>query len=96
MDFVRTAIKAVGRVAVKLENAGPKMDVLLELIKARVPYVVQAAVVVVANIFRRYPNRYESIIGALCENLESSRRAGSQRSDDLDRRGICGFDRERR
>ena len=32
---------------------------------------MQAAVVVVANIFRRYPNRYESIIGALCENLES-------------------------
>merc|ERR1719207_534662 len=72
VDFVRTAIKAVGRVAVKLENAAQRcVNVLLELIKARVPYVVQAAVVVVANIFRRYPNRYESIIGALCENLES-------------------------
>merc|ERR1719171_1383259 len=72
VDFVRTAIKAVGRVAVKLENAAQRcVNVLLELIKARVPYVVQAAVVVVANIFRRHPNRYESIIGALCENLES-------------------------
>jgi len=72
IDFVRTAIKAVGRVAVKLEHAAQRcVNVLLELIKARVPYVVQAAVVVVANIFRRYPNRYESIIGALCENLES-------------------------
>ena len=35
------------------ENAAQRcVNVLLELIKARVPYVVQAAVVVVANIFR--------------------------------------------
>ena len=36
VDFVRTAIKAVGRVAVKLENAAQRcVNVLLELIKAR-------------------------------------------------------------
>lgn len=34
-------------------------------------YIVQEATVVIRNIFRKYPNRYESIISTLCENLDS-------------------------
>jgi AP-1 complex subunit beta-1 len=45
--------------------------VLLELIKTKINYVVQEAIVVIKDIFRKYPNKYESIIGTLCENLES-------------------------
>ncbi len=33
-------------------------------------YIVQEATVVIRNIFRKYPNRYESIISILCENLD--------------------------
>ena len=43
---------------------------LLELIQTKVNYVVQEAVVVIKDIFRKYPNRYEAIIATLCENLE--------------------------
>ena len=43
---------------------------LLDLIKTKVSYVVQEAVIVIKDIFRKYPNKYESIIGTLCENLE--------------------------
>ena len=32
---------------------------------------MQEATVVIRNIFRKYPNQYESIIGTLCENLDS-------------------------
>jgi hypothetical protein len=32
---------------------------------------VQEATVVIRNIFRKYPNQYESIIGTLCEHLDS-------------------------
>jgi AP-1 complex subunit beta-1 len=32
---------------------------------------VQEAIVVIKDIFRKYPNKYESIIGTLCENLDS-------------------------
>ena len=32
--------------------------------------MVQEAVVVIKDIFRKYPNKYESIIATLCENLE--------------------------
>jgi vesicle coat complex subunit len=44
---------------------------LLELIQTKVNYVVQEAVVVIKDIFRRYPNRYESVISTLCENLDT-------------------------
>jgi hypothetical protein len=36
-----------------------------------VNYVVQESIVVIKDIFRRYPNRYESIIATLCENLDT-------------------------
>lgn len=37
----------------------------------KVSYIVQEATVVIRNIFRKYPNQYESIISTLCENLDS-------------------------
>ena len=72
IDFVRRAVRAIGRCAVKLDKAAQRcVNVLLELIQTKVNYVVMEAVVVVKDIFRKYPNRYESVIGTLCENLES-------------------------
>jgi vesicle coat complex subunit len=43
----------------------------LDLVSTKVSYIVQEATVVIRNIFRKYPNQYESIIGTLCENLDS-------------------------
>jgi hypothetical protein len=37
----------------------------------QVNYVVQEAIVVIKDIFRKYPNQYEGIIGTLCENLDT-------------------------
>ena len=37
----------------------------------KVNYVVQEAIVVIKDIFRKYPNKYESIIATLCENLDT-------------------------
>jgi AP-1 complex subunit beta-1 len=72
VEFVRRSVRAIGRCAIKLERAAQKcVDVLIELIKTRVNYVVQEAIVVIRDIFRRYPNKYESIISVLCENLDS-------------------------
>lgn len=71
VDFVRRSVRAIGRCAIKLERATERcINVLLDLIKTKVSYVVQEAVVVIKDIFRKYPNRYEGIIGTLCENLE--------------------------
>lgn len=71
VEFVRRSVRAIGRCAIKLEKATERcINVLLDLIKTKVSYVVQESVVVIKDIFRKYPNRYESIIATLCENLE--------------------------
>merc|ERR1719242_429886 len=72
IDFVRRAVRAIGRVAIKLDCAAEKcVAVLSDLVKTRVNYVVQESVIVIKDIFRRYPRKYEKIIVTLCDNLES-------------------------
>lgn len=72
VDFVRKAVRAIGITAVKIERAAERaIETLLELIQTKVNYVVQEAIVVIKDIFRKYPNRYESIIGTLCESLDT-------------------------
>ncbi|OZJ05323.1 AP-2 complex subunit beta [Bifiguratus adelaidae] len=72
VDFVRKAVRCIGRLAVKIEAAAERcISALLELIQTKVNYVVQEAIVVIRDIFRKYPNRYESIIGTLCEYLDN-------------------------
>ncbi|KAH9056437.1 Adaptor protein complex beta subunit [Lactarius vividus] len=71
VDFVRRSIKAIGQAAVKIEAGAERcVNVLLDLIATRVSYVVQEAVVVMKDIFRRYPMTYEGVIPTLCSNLE--------------------------
>nr|ODO02190.1 clathrin binding protein [Cryptococcus depauperatus CBS 7855] len=71
VDFVRRAVRAVGQIAIKIEEAaGRCVGVLMELIETRVSYVVQEAVIIIKDIFRRYPHSYEGIIPTLCTNLE--------------------------
>ncbi|CAJ0562728.1 unnamed protein product, partial [Mesorhabditis spiculigera] len=72
VDFVTKSVRAIGRCAIKVEeSSGNCVSTLLDLIKTKVNYIVQEAILVVKDIFRKYPGRYESIIGILCENLES-------------------------
>ncbi|CAD5115359.1 DgyrCDS4338 [Dimorphilus gyrociliatus] len=72
VDFVRKSVRAIGRCAIKVEVAAEKcVSTLLDLIQTKVNYVVQEAVVVIKDIFRKFPNRYESIIATLCENLDT-------------------------
>ncbi len=72
VDFVRKAVRSIGRLAIKIQGSSDQcISVLLTLIQTKISYVVQEAIVVIKDIFRRYPNQYESIIGTLCENLDS-------------------------
>lgn len=72
VHFVRKAVRAIGKLAIKIEPAATRcINLLLELVATKVTYIVQEATVVIRNIFRRYPNQYESIIGTLCEHLDS-------------------------
>ncbi|XP_052216549.1 AP-1 complex subunit beta-1-like [Dreissena polymorpha] len=72
VDFVRKSVRAIGRCAIKVEPAAERcVSTLLDLIQTKVNYVVQEAIVVIKDIFRKYPNKYESIIATLCENLDT-------------------------
>jgi len=71
VEFVRRSLRAIGRCAIKLDRSAERcIAVLLELIQTKVNYVVQEGIIVIKDIFRRYPNKYEAIIATLCENLE--------------------------
>jgi len=71
VDFVRKAVRSIGRLAIKISTASDEcISTLLNLMQTKISYVVQEAIVVIKDIFRRYPNQYESIIGTLCENLD--------------------------
>lgn len=70
MDFCRRAVKAIGQVATKVDIAAERcVNVLLDLIATGVTYVVQEAIVIIKDVFRRYPG-YESIIPTLCKHLD--------------------------
>ena len=70
MDFVRRAVKAIGQAAIKIESASEKcVNTLVDLINTKVNYVVQEAIVVIADIFRKYPG-YEGIIPTLCQCID--------------------------
>ena len=72
VHFVRKSVRAIGKLAIKIESSAEEcIACLLELVSTKVSYIVQEATVVIRNIFRKYPNRYESIISTLCQNLDS-------------------------
>ena len=73
MDFVRRAVKAIGQAAIKIESASEKcVNTLLDLIAknaSNAPYIVQEAIVVIKDIFRKYPG-YEGVIPTLCKYID--------------------------
>ncbi|KAL8900859.1 MAG: hypothetical protein Q9192_000865 [Flavoplaca navasiana] len=70
MDIVKRAVKAIGQVAIKIETGSEKcVNTLLDLINTKVNYVVQEAIVVIKDIFRKYPG-YEGIIPTLCKCID--------------------------
>lgn len=68
---MRKAVRSIGRLAIKVEAAADQcIQALLSLLEMKVAYVVQEAVIVIKDIFRRYPGQYEGIIPKLCENMD--------------------------
>ena len=64
-------MRSIGRITIKVEAAADScIHSLLALIETKVTYVVQEAIIVIKDIFRRYPGKYEGIIPKLCENLD--------------------------
>ena len=57
VEFVRRAINAIGRIAVKMDRATERcISALLDLIKTKVNYVVQEAIVVIKVPVQEQPS----------------------------------------
>ncbi|KAF3827693.1 hypothetical protein GH733_000928 [Mirounga leonina] len=78
VDFVRKAVRAIGRSAIKVEQSAERcVSTLLDLIQTKVNYVVQEAIVVIRDIFRKYRNKNHQKHRAGTASLEF----GTQDSD---------------
>lgn len=70
MDFVRRSIKAIGQVAIKIDDSASKcVNVLLDLLENKSNYVIQEVVIVMKDILRKYRN-FEAAIPAILQYLD--------------------------
>ena len=65
--FVRKAIHCIGQIALKFEATAPAcVDVLMRLLEGKADYAVEESVVVICDILRRFPHRYDKVIEQVC------------------------------
>jgi len=58
---------------VKVEAAAQKcVDILVALVDGKAEYAIEEAVIVVADILRRFPGSFESVIAKVCQNFQQS------------------------
>ena len=66
------AYKLFGQCAIKLEKAAQRcVELLVDLVKTQISFVIQEAIIALRDIFRRYPNNYEGAMAMVNENLRS-------------------------
>lgn len=72
IEFVRKAIQAFGKCALKLQKVADRcVKQLVELIELGHNYIVQEACIVMKDLFRKYPQKYLPVIAKLCENSQT-------------------------
>lgn len=68
--FVRRCVRTFGRLAIKLENVADKcIHSLFECWQKKADYMIQESVIVMRDIFRRYPQRYENVLEQIFKNI---------------------------
>ncbi|KAJ2380983.1 beta-adaptin, partial [Coemansia sp. RSA 2603] len=71
VDFVSRAVQAISRLAIRYESAAEKaIKVLQELLQTKINHIIQNVMVAFQEVLRRYPNRFESVVGGLCEYID--------------------------
>ncbi|EGW32654.1 uncharacterized protein SPAPADRAFT_139198 [Spathaspora passalidarum NRRL Y-27907] len=69
VPMARKAIRAFGNLAIKLENAADLcVEVICDIVSHGVSYIVQEAAIVIKNILRKYPGRFEFAIEELIKH----------------------------
>lgn len=72
IDFVRKCIQAIGKLAIKIEAASDKcVQALWDCLKQKSNLVLQESIIVIKDIFRRYPQKYEGLLPELCAEIKT-------------------------
>lgn len=59
VQMARKSIRAIGNLAIKLDDAATACaDVLVNLSSSGIPFIVQETVIVIKNIYRKYPDKF--------------------------------------
>jgi AP-2 complex subunit beta-1 len=72
IEFSKKAVHTIGKTAIKIPSSVNEcMDILIELLKTGIPYIVQEIAIVSKDIFRKYPGKYETkVLTLLCDNVD--------------------------
>lgn len=66
--FVRRAVSSIGRVVIKQPTVADRgVALLVDLLRRRVPHIVEEVAVAMADVLRAFPGRFDVAISALCE-----------------------------
>lgn len=77
VEFVRKAVRAIGRCAIKLERAAERcINVLLELIQTKVNYVLQEAVIVI-KVYSSGFSEFSGFAPGVTRQIDSMSEEGS-------------------
>lgn len=68
--FVKSAIQCIGKIALKYEGTTPDcVEALLKLTESKADYSNEETIIVLCDVFRKYPGEYENIIPIVCQNI---------------------------
>ncbi|ODV77476.1 Adaptor protein complex beta subunit [Suhomyces tanzawaensis NRRL Y-17324] len=71
VSMSRKAIRAFGNLAVKLPKSSNEcVDCICDLISNGIPYIIQESVIVIKNILRRYPRKFNFAIDVLVKHYK--------------------------
>ncbi|GME73067.1 unnamed protein product [Ambrosiozyma monospora] len=71
VPMVCKSIRAIGNLSIKLESTSEKcVAVLKNLLSNSISYIVQEIAVIVKDIFRKFPNRFNFLIPPLIKNID--------------------------
>lgn len=69
VSMARKAIRAFGNLAIKLDiTAQQAVDILMGLLADGVPYIVQESIVVLKNVLRKYPGRFDYTVASVVDH----------------------------
>jgi hypothetical protein len=79
VGFVRKTVAVIGEIALSFPECTEKcVDVLVSLLRGKADYAVEEAVIVLSDILRKFPGRFESIIQTVASHVDRMKASGAR------------------